>query len=282
MFFFSFFIKINLNFYLLFFVPFVRILYTNIFGEIVLFISFFGFFCSLHINSVLVFHFCCLFHSKIINSLKNILKSLQVSLIVWLVEIDWNLQRCLIVNSPNVYQHSSFVPMALIAQNIHDVRWPSSTLDAFFVSSHRHGLSTIVIILGTRSAHMNKPTDYLSEGKKNKNHERTENYTFSYGVFETWVEGNGAKNIYVYFTYTKASKRKKITVEWTLFFLLTHRQCRRPVRCRWLVPSLLRVFGSICCFECLMFPANLNSQMMMPATQKCYPKNININVWDPF
>lgn len=96
-----------------------------------------------------------------INPLKNIVKSLIVCLIVSLVGIDWYLKRYSIVNSPNVCQHSSFAPMALIAQSIHDVRSASSTLDAFSVSFRRHGLLAIVTVRGTRSAHTNKSMDYL-------------------------------------------------------------------------------------------------------------------------
>lgn len=89
---------------------------------------------------------------------------------------------------------------------------------------------------------------------------------------------NGLSNDkkYIKLSHFDVAKKDRLFFAWMWYFekrmnikRIAYRQCRRLVRYQLLVPSLLRVFESVCCFGCSTFPENLNSQTMMPATPKC-------------
>lgn len=105
-------------------------------------------------------------------------------------------------------------------------------------------------------------SDCKSSGNQISSHEQINGLSNEkeHFIFTFWNnKKNGTKRLSVYFKKNKKKQTKRIA----------YRQCRRLVRCQLLVPSLPRVFASICCFGCSTFPKSLNSRMMMPATPKC-------------
>lgn len=117
-------------------------------------------------------------------------------------------------------------------------------------------------------------SDCSNSGNQISSHEQTnglsnENKSIQVLAFGDWFKRQHGSNLNDY------PWQMCLEIQWRWMckernqFLFTYRQCRPLVKCQWLVPSLLRVFGWVCYFECLTFPVNLNSQTMKRATPKC-------------
>lgn len=201
---------------------------------------------------------------------------------------------------PNSFQYNSSVRRASIVRNTHDVRWPWCTLAVSFVSFRRHDFSNLATSWETISNHMNIPMDYLCQCQcqremkikkewKRSCYRNVWEISFSFSLAEKKRRKNFYSNLCWHnsfaiviiftcnfsFSSTAASHFHISLANKNVIFVAkcsTYRQCQRHVMYRWSVPSLLREYVSICCFECSTFPTNLDSQMHLLATLRCCEK----------